>query len=251
MRRLGPLPALLAASAVALAAAAAAALAPGSPLAAPCAAAGSNHAAIVVEHGDGSVVTRCVAFDTASVTGEQLLASSGVAWSGQTFGGYGTAVCALDAEPAHYATCPGAGSYWAVFVSRGGGAWQLANVGVSTLTLGAGDAEGFRYVPAAGDPSPPASAAGVCPGQVASASIGAPGSGNAASAAASGAASGAASAAASAAPGSTASAPASASTSTDPPSSGLDLGVLAAAAVAVGLAGSALLRLILSRRGAR
>jgi hypothetical protein len=217
MRRLGPLPTLLAASAVALAAVTAAALAPGSPLAASCAAAGSNHAAVIVEHGDGSVVTRCVAFDAASVTGEQLLASSGVVWSGQTFGGYGVAVCALDAEPAHYATCPGADSYWAVFVSRDGGAWQLANVGISTLTLGDGDAEGFRYVPAAGDPSPP-SAVGLCPGQAAAAA---------------------------------ASVNALPSVHSDPPSSGLDLGLLAAAAVAVGLAGLALARLVLSRRGVR
>jgi hypothetical protein len=127
-----------------------------------CAAAGPNHAALVVEHGDGSVVTRCVAFAADAISGEELLNVSGVAWSSQTFGGFGDAVCALDAEPAHYADCPGKDSYWAVFVARGGGAWQLASVGISTLMLHGGDAEGFRYVPASGVPDAPVSPVAVC-----------------------------------------------------------------------------------------
>jgi hypothetical protein len=124
-----------------------------------------NSAAIVIEHGDGTLLDRCVDFDTTSITGEGLLNSSGVAWSGQTFGGFGSAVCAIDAEPAHYSICPGKDSYWAVFVSTGGSAWVLAAAGISSLTMSNGDALGFRYVPAAGTPQPPPSAAGVCPAQ--------------------------------------------------------------------------------------
>jgi hypothetical protein len=161
-RGLGRWRAVLLAGAVASSVAALAALAPGSPLASSCAGAGPHHAALVVEHGDGSVVSRCVSFDTATVTGEQLLNVSGVAWSGQTFGGFGEAVCAVDSEPAHYSTCPGKDSYWAVFVSHGGAAWQLASVGISTMTLSDGDAEGLRYVPAVGDPVAPPAPAGVC-----------------------------------------------------------------------------------------
>ena len=162
MRRLRLLAALLAATAVATAVAALAALAPGSPLVTSCAGAGPNHAALVVEHGDGSTVTRCVSFAAASVSGEELLNLSGVAWSGESFGSFGEAVCAVDAEPAHYSSCPGKDSYWAVFVSRGGGRWQLTSVGISTLTLGDGDAEGLRYVPATGSPAAPPSSVGVC-----------------------------------------------------------------------------------------
>ncbi len=121
IRGLRSLPAVLLAAALGFGLAAFAALAPGSPLVASCAGAGPHHAALVVEHGDGSVVTRCVAFDTASVTGEWLLNTSGLAWSGQTFGAFGEAVCALDGEPAHYSDCPGKDEYWAVFVARGGG----------------------------------------------------------------------------------------------------------------------------------
>jgi hypothetical protein len=139
-----------------------AALAPVTPAVPGCAAAGSNHAAVLVEHADGSVVTRCVAFDADSISGEELLNRSGVAWSGQTFGGFGDAVCALDGEPARYSDCPGKDRYWAVFMARGGGAWQLANVGISTIALHDGDAEGFRYVPSSGVPTVPVTAAGVC-----------------------------------------------------------------------------------------
>jgi hypothetical protein len=282
MRRLGRLPAIAAIAAMASAGLVFAILAPASPLTASCAAAGSNRAAIVIEHGDGTTVTRCVSFDTASVTGDVLLNSSGVAWSGQTFGGYGVAVCAMDAEPAHYAACPGKDSYWAVFVSRAGGPWQLSDIGVSTLTLADGDAEGFRYVPAAGTPAAPISPAGVCASALAT------GTGGATGTAGAGAGSGSASTAtgtatptdpASAAgsggvaaswgsvseQGPTASdlavAGASAGSSSgaaiaaghgdsspSAPGSGLDLGLLAAAVVGGALAGLAVLRLASARR---
>jgi hypothetical protein len=135
------------------------ALAPGSPATGSCAAAGSHHASLVVTHGNGSTATRCVSFAADSISGEQLLNQSGVAWSGQSFGGFGDAVCALAGEPAHYAECPGKDNYWAVFVARGGGSWQLANVGIASLVLHDGDAEGFRYEPTSGTPAAPGSAA--------------------------------------------------------------------------------------------
>jgi hypothetical protein len=138
-------------------------LVPASPFASSCAAAGSHSAALVIEHGDGTLLTQCVAFDATSITGEGLLNSSGVAWSGQTFGGFGVAVCAIQAEPARYSTCPGKDSYWAIFVSTGGSAWQMAATGATSITLGSGDALGFRYVPAVGTPQSPPSPAGVCP----------------------------------------------------------------------------------------
>jgi hypothetical protein len=139
-----------------------ASLAPIAPTAPTCAAAGAHRAAVVVQHGDGSVTTRCVAFAATTVTGTQLLTLSGIAWSSQTFGGFGDAVCALDGEPARYLECPGKDSYWAVFVASAGGSWRLANVGISSLVLRDGDAEGFRYVPAVGNPVAPVSPAGVC-----------------------------------------------------------------------------------------
>ncbi|MGD0121234.1 MAG: hypothetical protein ABSC46_01590 [Candidatus Limnocylindrales bacterium] len=275
MRAIGRLPAVVAAAAVALAAGALASLAPGSPLVSSCVGAGSGRAALIVQHGDGSVLTRCVSFGTATVTGEQLLNLSGVAWSGQSFGSYGQAVCALDSEPAHYTTCPGQESYWVIFVSRGGGAWQLSAAGISSLTLADGDAEGFHYVPAAGNPAAPPSPPGVCAAAGATAAAtsagrpataaataapvataGATDPGSSAVAAASGlataptgdatlpgaAVAGGSAGAASPPPGASPQAPAPAS------GAGLDPGLVVAALAGGGLAGLALLRLAVGRR---
>lgn len=253
---------------VALAVAALAALAPGSPIAGSCAGAGSNRAALVAEHGDGSVVTRCVSFDAATLTGEGLLNASGVAWSGQSYGGFGAAVCALDAEPAHYSTCPGKDDYWAVFISRGSGAWQLASIGISSLALGDGDALGFRYVPAVGTPAPPPSPAGVCttaaptptryagsgtvttpPGPATPLVSAAPSFGSTDEVAA------ATQATAIAPAGPSAQVAAASAAATSPPGSpgpapsgGADLGLLLAAVAGGGLAGLAVLRLVAARR---
>jgi hypothetical protein len=210
---------------IAAALAALASLAPGTPAASPCAAAGSHSAALVVEHADGSTVTRCVAFDTDAISGEQLLTLSGIGWSSQSFGDFGDAACALDGEPARYAECPGKDRYWAVFVAQAGGSWQLANVGISTLVLHDGDAEGFRYVPASGVPAAPPSPAGVC---AATPTVGI--------------------AAATASAGATVGATPRNETSAPTPSGGVDLGLLAAAVVGGGLAGLAILRLIVRRR---
>jgi hypothetical protein len=230
-----------------------------------CAAAGSNHAPLVVEHADGSVVTRCVAFDSDSISGEDLLNRSGLAWSAQTFGGFGDAVCAIDGEPVSYVDCLGKDRYWAVFVARAGGSWQLANEGISTLTLGDGDAEGFRYVPASGLPATPVSAAGVCVA-AAAAPMATPSTTPSrrpaltAIAATAPPTAGATTAATEppasvAAPTATATTSAAATTTATPPppgpipapSGGTDLGLMAAAVAGGGLVGLALLRLLASR----
>jgi hypothetical protein len=134
------------------------------PTAAPCSAATySGHVSLVVEHGDGRVVGLCIGFDGASITGEQVLQASGVEYATAGYGALGDAVCQIDDEPASYSSClPSSGPYWAVFVSRGGGAWQEASSGISTETLASGDAEGFRYDPQNGPDPAPASAAGIC-----------------------------------------------------------------------------------------
>jgi hypothetical protein len=239
-----------------------ASLAPTPALAPACAGAGSYRAAIVVEHGDGSVVSRCVAFDAAEISGEELLNLSGLAWSGQTFGGFGQAVCALDGEPARYSVCPGQDRYWALFVARdvaAGGSWQLTSVGISSLVVHDGDAEGFRYVPASGTPAGPPSPTGVCaaatsaphPTATASASATAPAT---VSAGATASASQIAILATPTAQASAAASPSPADQTPSPPSpgpTGPDPGLLAAAAAGGGLVGLAILRLAAGRRSLR
>ena len=123
-----------------------------------------HHVAIVVEHGDGTIVTACVGFATDAISGMDALASSGIEYGTVGFGGFGQAVCQLDGEPATYPpSCfSSGGSSWALFVARNGGAWALSSVGVSSLSLRDGDDEGFRYDPQSGTSEPP-STNGHCP----------------------------------------------------------------------------------------
>ncbi len=134
------------------------------PTAQPCAAATySSHVTLVVEHGDGRVVGLCIGFDGSSITGEQIIQASGLEYATQSYGSLGDAVCQLDSEPTSYGAClPANGSYWAMFVSRSGGAWQNAAQGISTETFSDGDAEGFRYDSQSGSEPPPPSPAGIC-----------------------------------------------------------------------------------------
>jgi hypothetical protein len=203
-----------------------------------CAGAGPNHSTLVVTHADGSTVTRCVAFTADSINGQQLLDTSGIKWSGQSFS-FGEAVCAIDGEPAAYTECLGKDNYWAAFTAGSDGTWQLAMVGISDITLHDGEAEGFRYVPTTGTATEPSSPKGVCAAQAA------PASGSAAAATVSSAGS----------PTSAASAnPTVASSSQPAPSSGSsgpDVGLVAAGVVAVGLIGLAAIRLLMGRHPAQ
>lgn len=118
-----------------------------------------------MEHGGGSVLTRCVAFDADSLSGDQVMSMSGIEYATATYGGLGKAVCQVDYEPTSYppgcwtSTSP----YWAMFVSRGGGAWAVSSRGISAQTFADGDALGWHYQPQSGPGGgPPPSPAGIC-----------------------------------------------------------------------------------------
>jgi hypothetical protein len=121
--------------------------------------------ALVVEHGDGQAIRRCVGFDTSTATALAVLDASGLEVGTSSYGVLGSAICQIDSEPASYppGCFTGSGSYWVLFVSRAGGAWLNSPIGVSNLSVGDGDAVGFRYDPQAGADPPPPSPAGTCP----------------------------------------------------------------------------------------
>jgi hypothetical protein len=139
---------------------------PGAAARPTCAfASGLHHVAVVVEHGNGAVLTGCVAFSADQVTGEQVMQLSGIEYATTSYGGLGKAVCQVDHEPASYPpSCWTASSrYWAMFVSRSGGAWAVSNQGVSSQVFRDGDALGWHYVPQSGaGGGPPPSPVGVC-----------------------------------------------------------------------------------------
>lgn len=126
-------------------------------------AAGVHHAALVVEHGNGSVITRCVAFPEDSITGDVLLQRSGVENATAVYFSQ-KAVCQIDSEPSPYppSCLPPGGRYWALFVSRADGSWGYSSLGISSQTFRDGDAEGFRYEGQSDNTTPPLPV-GVCP----------------------------------------------------------------------------------------
>lgn len=119
--------------------------------------------ALVVEHGDGSTLTRCIAFGGSSLTGEEVLAQSGIPYKTVSFGGLSDAVCQVDDEPLSYPpTCWTSDSkFWELFVARKGGTWSSSSLGVSTQVFHDGDSEGLRYEPQA--QVVPPSTMGNCP----------------------------------------------------------------------------------------
>jgi hypothetical protein len=119
--------------------------------------------ALVVQHGDGSTVSKCISFSAASLTGEQVLQQSGVEYRTVDFGGLSAAVCQVDGEPATFPqTCWTSSSpFWELFVARKGGGWTWSSLGISALTFHDGDAEGLRYE-AQSDQLPP-TLLGSCP----------------------------------------------------------------------------------------
>jgi hypothetical protein len=140
-----------------LAGAGGAAAATSSPTGA-CATSGSytgTYVAVVVEHGDGATLSRCVRLSGTTMTGERVLAASGLEYQTQSYS-FGDALCQLDHEPAAYTAClPSTGSYWALFVWSAGGPWQAASQGISAQTFTAGEAMGLRYDPESATTPPP------------------------------------------------------------------------------------------------
>jgi hypothetical protein len=120
-----------------------------------------HHAALIIQHASGSVITRCVAFAEDQITGLQLVERSGVQYESQGFGSMGSAMCQLDREPSSAPSgCFGSGPYWQYF-HRGSGGWQRSAFGASSSALRDGDMDGWRY----------AAGANQAPGNVAFASV--------------------------------------------------------------------------------
>jgi hypothetical protein len=104
-----------------------------------------HHAALVIQHASGSVITRCVAFAEDQITGLQLVERSGVQYEAQNFGSIGTAMCQLDREPSTVPPgCFGSGPYWQYFHHRGS-AWQSSAFGASSSVLRDGDMDGWHF----------------------------------------------------------------------------------------------------------
>ncbi len=116
----------------------------------PVAAQEQNRAGLVIVHGDGSVVTQCIAFAEESISGAELLARSGLDLSLEA-SGMGATICRIDGEgcdfPAETCFCQCQGSpciYWSYW-RLNDGAWRYSNLGAGNTTLRHGDVDGWRW----------------------------------------------------------------------------------------------------------
>ncbi len=112
-----------------------------------------HHAALVVRHGDGRVVTRVVAFSTESISGLELLERASLE-AEIDYLGLGGAVAALQGEGCHppgqsaFCQCQGAEcKFWRYFHLDPGppAQWRLANSGAGDYRVRDGAVEGWAW----------------------------------------------------------------------------------------------------------
>ncbi|MFZ4850077.1 MAG: hypothetical protein ACOYL7_13190 [Caldilinea sp.] len=139
--------------------------------AAPVRAQSDSHAGLVVVHGDGSVVTRCVPFPEESIRGDLLLARSGLELSIEA-NSMGATLCQIDGEGCAYpqqscfCQCTGKSclywSYWRLV----DGDWLYSNAGAGNTQVQDGQVDGWRWGIGTVDraqPPPAISFAEICP----------------------------------------------------------------------------------------
>jgi len=112
---------------------------------------GANQAGLVVLHGDGRVVTACVAFDKTEISGLALLQRSGLELNIDTGSGMGGTVCRIDSEGCSvpqescFCRCEGAScSYWSYWRTSAAG-WEYSNLGAGSSVVQPGDVEGWMW----------------------------------------------------------------------------------------------------------
>ncbi|MEZ4516430.1 MAG: hypothetical protein R3C44_06195 [Chloroflexota bacterium] len=114
-------------------------------------AADDNQAAVVISFGDGSVVSQCVSFSEAEITGYDLLQRSGLSVIVDDQAA-GAAVCRIDGTgcPADdcFCQCRGGGScvYWSYW-HRVDDTWTYSGAGSSIYTIRDGDVDGWAWGP--------------------------------------------------------------------------------------------------------
>ncbi len=102
-----------------------------------------NRAAVVVDLGGGDVRTACVTFDGSTISGVEALRLAGFDPVTQSFGGRGTAVCALCGKGCG----PGSGcltcqqpDYWGYWPG-----YRYSQAGAGATRVGDGDVEAWRW----------------------------------------------------------------------------------------------------------
>lgn len=108
-----------------------------------------NQAGLVVVHGDGRVVTRCVAFSGPQISGADLVFRSGLSLVSSA-GPLGLTVCSLNGEgcPSTDCFCECHGTpcvYWNYHHGNRDGLWTYANIGAASRQITNGDVDAWLW----------------------------------------------------------------------------------------------------------
>lgn len=116
------------------------------------AAAGPNHAAVIVDTGQ-TVKKVCVTFDEDAISGAEALRRAKVDAVFDSYGANGEGVCAICGVgcPAGNCFCDRS-RFWAYHRAGPGGGYAFSRVGASSTTVRDGDVEGWRWGTGAAPP---------------------------------------------------------------------------------------------------
>ncbi len=106
-----------------------------------------NRAGLAVQFGDGVVITRCIEFDTTQVTGYDLIARSGLAFTVAGEPDTGATLCKIEQQgcPATDCFCAFPPNYWSYWQLNDNDEWRFSPVGMSARNLGHGDVDGWIW----------------------------------------------------------------------------------------------------------
>ncbi len=119
-------------------------------------AAGTGHAVVVVDFGDGHAHVAGISFASSSISGLAALQLAGYAPAVRAFGGNGGAVCALTDSHGTQLGCPtdsscftcAAPNYWAYFrAGPGARRYAYSTVGAGSTSVTNGSVEAWRWGP--------------------------------------------------------------------------------------------------------
>lgn len=116
---------------------------------APLSAQEPSRAALVVRHGDGTVITRCVEFSEPEITGLDVLDRSGLSFEADYGSSMGATVCRIGDEgcPASDCWCQCSGTpctYWG-YHQLVNGAWVYSDLGAGAFKVRHGDVQGWSW----------------------------------------------------------------------------------------------------------
>lgn len=117
------------------------------------AAAEMHHAAVIARHGDGGISYSYVAFPEDKINAAELLQRANLGAVTIEFGGLGEAVCIIENEGCPPSVCQkrvcqtGAtdSPFWHFFKLDAAGAWQMAALGASSVSVRDGDVTGWSW----------------------------------------------------------------------------------------------------------